>query len=143
VPRSVFKYTTANVNPTAAFPARRVTLRPYLALNLLTGSRSFSCYALIDSGADDCIFPAMFVQRLGLEFHSGRRYSFGGVGSSGQEAYFLDVDVDIVGVAMHTLSVGFSTSLDGRGHGLLGQNGFFERFSVRFDHKKGTFTIFG
>lgn len=85
----------------------------------------------------------MFAQRLGLEFQSGRRYAFGGVGSSGQEAYFLDVDLEVVGVGMHALSLGFSTSLDRRGHGLLGQNGFFERFSVRFDHKKGTFTIFG
>ena len=76
-------------------------------------------------------------------FRSGRRYAFGGVGSSGQEAYFHKVDLEIVGLAVQSLSVGFSTSLDGRGHGLLGQNGFFERFSVRFDHKKGTFTIFG
>jgi hypothetical protein len=65
------------------------------------------------------------------------------VGSSGQEAYFHKVDLEIIGLAVQSLSVGFSTSLDGRGHGLLGQNGFFERFSVRFDHKKGTFTVFG
>ena len=102
MPRRVFKYSTASVNPTPAFPARRTTLRPFLAVNLLSGPRSFSCYALIDSGADDCIYPATFAQRLGLEFRSGRRYAFGGVGSSGQEAFFLNIDLEIVGVAVQS-----------------------------------------
>jgi hypothetical protein len=142
VARREFRYSSASVNPTDAFPARRTTLRPYLALNLLNGSRLFSCYGLIDSGADDCIFPASFARQLGFELLSGRRYPFGGVGSQGQEAYFFEIEMEIVNIGRRMVSVGFTTSLDQRGHGLLGQNGFFDRFSVRFDHKKGTFTVY-
>jgi hypothetical protein len=111
-------------------------------LNLHSGQRSFSCYGLIDSGADDCIFPATFAGQLGFDFRLGRRYPFGGVGSRGHEAYFFDVQMEIIGVGTHTVSTGFTPALDLRGHGLLGQNGFFERFSVRFDHKKGTFIVY-
>jgi len=142
VARRIFKYSSASVNPTEAFPTRRKTLTPYLALNLVNGPRSFSCYGLVDSGADDCIFPASFGEQLGLELQSGRQYSFGGVGSESQEAYFFEIEMEVVGVGRCTISAGFSRSLDRRGHALLGQNGFFEQFSVRFDHKKAIFTVY-
>lgn len=140
--RHVFRYTTVDVRPTDAFPLRTSTVRPYLALNLFKGPSFFSTYGLIDSGADDCIFPASFAGLLGLNFRSGRRYPFGGVGVANNEAYFFDLEMEIIGVAVHDLAVGFTTALDGRGHGLLGQNGFFERFSVRFDHIKKTFAVY-
>ena len=72
--RYVLKYRAIAVNPNAAFPARLATLRPYVAINLFNGTRSFRSYALIDSGADDCIFPASFAAQLGLNYLNGRLY---------------------------------------------------------------------
>ncbi|MGH9742738.1 MAG: hypothetical protein ACRD51_10340 [Candidatus Acidiferrum sp.] len=117
-------------------------MRLYLAVSLFNGHASFPCYGLIDSGADDCIFPASFARYLGFELASGKTYRFGGVASLGQEAYFFDLEMVIAGIIPHKLAVGFTTSLDQRGHGLLGQNGFFDRFAIRFDHRKRSFSIY-
>jgi hypothetical protein len=142
VARYILKYSAASVCPSGAFPARTSTLRPYLAINLLTATKSFACYALIDSGADDCIFPASFAAQLGIDYLTGRHYPFGGVGKKDQDAYFFDVEMDIVGIIRYQLAIGFTTSLEQNGHGLLGQNGFFDRFSLGFHHPRGVFALY-
>jgi hypothetical protein len=102
----------------------------------------FPCYALIDSGADDCIFPASFGRQLGLDIQTGRHYPFGGAGSVNLDAYFFDIQIAIPGIRRsYNLAVGFTEALEPQGCGLLGQNGFFDRFSVRFNHSRGIITI--
>ena len=111
-------------------------------MKLLNGSAALACYALVDSGADECIFPASFAAQLGLNYLSGRHYPFGGVGKKDQEAYFFDVEMDIVGIVKYRQAIGFTASLEQNGHGLLGQNGFFDRFSLGFHHPRGVFAIY-
>jgi hypothetical protein len=102
---------------------------------------SFKCYALIDSGADDCVFPASFAKQLGLDIAKGRHYPFGGAADGNQDAYFFDLDIEIVGITTYSASVGFSLALEKWGHGLLGQNGFFDRFPLEFDLSRGIFAL--
>jgi len=98
------------------------------------------CYALIDSGADDCIFPASFGRQLGLDIATGRHYPFGGAGSNNLAAYFFDMQLGIPGIRKsYKVAIGFTEALEG--HGLLGQNGFFDRFSVRFNQARGMIII--
>ena len=123
------------------FPQRTSTLRPYLALNLINSFHSVRCYALIDSGADDSVFPASFAKQLGLDFAQGRHYPFGGAADGNQDAYFFDLDVEVVGITRYSASVGFSAALEKWGHGLLGQNGFFDRFPLEFDLPSGIFAL--
>jgi hypothetical protein len=137
----VFSYSHIPISTSPAFPDRRSTPRPYLALNLINGTRQFKCYALIDSGADDCIFPASFAVQLGLQIPSGRRYPYGGAGDGTQQAYFFDLEMEIVAVSKLTVPIGFSAALDKFGHGLLGQNGFFNQVDVGFNLAAGTFVL--
>jgi hypothetical protein len=44
-----------------------MALRPVLMLTLMNGPNRLSCYAIIDSGADHCVFPRSFMQPLGLD----------------------------------------------------------------------------
>lgn len=140
--RYVLKYRAIVVAPNAAFPARRTTQRPYVAIDLFNGTRSFRSYALIDSGADDCIFPASFARQLGLNYLAGRHYPFGGAGDGNQDAYFFDLELDIIDISRYAVPIGFSPSVEKFGHGVLGQNGFFDRFSLSFHLARGVFSIY-
>lgn len=136
-------YSQVSTPPTPAFPSRFTTPRPALPIVLSSGQLSWNCYAVIDSGADDCVFPLNFAARLGLNIASTNRiYSFGGVGSANQLAWFFEVTLSIPGTLLtFQASVGFTPSLDQAGFGLLGQNGFFDRFKVAFDLRAGLFYI--
>jgi len=39
------------------------------------------------------------------------------------------------------MPIGFTTALENAGIGLLGQNGFFDRFRIGFNLRKGIFTL--
>jgi hypothetical protein len=108
---------------------------------LSRAGRDFGCYAIVDSGADDCIFPSLFAAQLGLELSQGRSYVFSGAGSQGQRAYFFDIEIEIPGVLKYPLSVGFTEAMDASRAGLLGQNGFFDRLNVGFQLRDRTFTL--
>lgn len=139
--RFALNYSRETAIPSAAFPHRKLTPRPYLALNLIARPKSLRCYALIDSGADDNVFPSSFAEQLGLDVTKGRHYSFSGAGSVGQDAFFFEIDIEILGITRFSSPVGFSPALNKWGHGLLGQNGFFDRFPVEFDLPNGLFAL--
>lgn len=126
-------YSRIPVVPSLAFPDRRSTPRPLIALELLNGTNRLKCYGLIDSGADDCIFTASFAALLGLRIPNARSYRYGGAGSEDQEAYFFDLHVEIIAIGKLTLPIGFSPAMDKFGCGLLGQNGFFSQVAVSFN----------
>lgn len=139
--RYLVQYTAASVLPSQAFPNRNSTPRPVLAVILVNGNLIWPCYAIVDSGADDCVFPASFAARIGLNLASGRHYPFRGAGGGDQDAHFFDIQFVIPNVTRYRLAVGFTPALEGAGIGLLGQNGFFSRFRVGFNLRRGLFTL--
>jgi hypothetical protein len=110
----------------------RVALRPVLKLTIVAGQRQLSCYAVVDSGADHCVFPRQFLQTLGLDPLLAPSEPISGVGSSGISAHFFNLAIDLQGLVQFPVYVGFTTGLDEIGLGLLGQNGFFDRFHIHF-----------
>jgi hypothetical protein len=134
-------YFQSNCSPSPAFPNRRTTPRPLISVNLINGPFSIGCFALLDTGADDCIFPALFAEQLGLNYLTGRRYPFGAASAGIQYAYFFDLELEILGLPKYKLPVGFSPGLDQSGQPLLGQHGFFDRFSVNFDLPNNVFAV--
>lgn len=58
-----------------------------------------------------------------------------------QTAYFFDVRVTFANVISCRMPIGFSSALDRLGMGLLGQNGFFQRFEVSFDLPNNIFHL--
>ena len=113
-----------------------------LTVTLQSGNASWIARAIIDSGADDCVFPSSFAPNLGLNIASNTRtFVFGGAGSNNQIAYFFDLNVTFENVVSYKLPIGFSSALNSVGVGLLGQNGFFENFGVSFDLRNGIFSL--
>jgi hypothetical protein len=113
-----------------------------LSVLLQSDSGRWEGEAIVDSGADDCVFPASWASHLGLGLSGSTRiFTFGGAGSSSQVAYFFDLKATFENFVSYRLPVGFSAALDHVGFGLLGQNGFFERFRVTFDVASGFFHL--
>lgn len=108
-------------------------LKPIIPIKI-AASRDYVNYAaLIDSGADFCIFDAEVGEYLGIDIRSGIRQIFGGIQElHGAEAFLHPITVNIGGFDYKT-TVGFSYDIAKHGFGILGQKGFFDIFIVKFD----------
>ena len=111
-------------------------LKPIIPIGLTVGDKPFDYSALIDSGADFCIFDASIGEALELIVKGGKKINFGGIQEVGaSEAFLHDVTI-VVGGFRHKTTVGFSYDIAKDGYGILGQKGFFDLFSVKFDLRK-------
>ncbi|HEX9722007.1 MAG TPA: hypothetical protein VGA53_01960 [Candidatus Paceibacterota bacterium] len=111
-------------------------LKPIIPIGLTVGGESFDYAALIDSGADFCIFEAGIGEALEVDVVSGRKIVFSGIQEAGgAQAYLHEVTI-VVGGWEYKTTVGFSYDIGGDGYGILGQKGFFDMFAVKFDYLK-------
>jgi len=111
-------------------------LKPIIPIKVLVTAKEVEYAALIDSGADFCIFDAEIGEYLGLNIKEGVKISFGGIQErGGAEAFLHEVNLNIGGWNYET-NVGFSYDVAKHGFGILGQKGFFDIFTVKFDYQK-------
>lgn len=114
--------------------------RPIVQIEVLgpAGRRAFD--ALIDSGADVSLFNAQVAELLGLDLSKAKVRNFLGI-SGGIEARTLEnVEIQIEGIDTPvTIPVSFVQS-DSVGL-LLGQEGFFDTFRIKFEKDHNTFEI--
>ena len=125
-------YTEIPVPPSEAFPNENKRYIPTLLTTLeYQGLISpFWFHSVIDSGADNCIFPAIYGRRLNIQVETGKRYPYFGATGSGL-AYFHQVKVLVeVDKKPYLFSgyCGFTDGLSELGVGLLGRHGFFDLF---------------
>jgi hypothetical protein len=103
--------------------------------------------ALIDSGADDCLFPGSLAGLLGITIPNQNSYVFCGTAANSQLAFFENINVGILdwqtGRVILTFDVyaGFCDTLEHTGMGLLGQNGFFSLYKITINHRGGYLEI--
>jgi predicted aspartyl protease len=98
--------------------------------------KSIKYAALIDSGADFCIFDAEIGDYLNIDIKSGQKEIFGGIQDrGGATAYLHKIEIEIGGWK-YKATVTFSYDIAERGYGIFGQKGFFDIFSVKFDYLK-------
>ena len=108
-------------------------LKPIIPLEIEYNKQSLGYAALIDSGADFCIFDAEIGEYLGIDIKSGKREIFGGIQESVPAEAFLHRVIVSIGGWPHEVTVGFSHDIAKHGFGILGQRGFFDIFIVKFD----------
>ena len=108
-------------------------LRPVIPIDVTVGNLTGSYAALIDSGADFCIFDGSFGEALGLDVRSGRILEFSGVQANQPSKAFLHEITISVGGSARKILAGFSYDIAPSGYGLLGQKGFFDIFTVKLD----------
>jgi hypothetical protein len=130
-----FKYKKLSFNSTSEFFGKSV-LKPIIPIELISDTKRIKYGALIDSGADFCIFEAEVGEYLGFDVKSGLKEPFGGIQDrAGSFCYMHEVKISVGGWEYNT-TVGFSYDIAKHGFGILGQKGFFNLFSIKFDYKK-------
>jgi Aspartyl protease len=87
--------------------------------------------ALVDSGADDCLFPLEVAQFLGLPLKRDAVHRYGGIGEGSIAATFGAVTLEVGKWTLWDFYVGFSESPSVVP--ILGQNGFFSKFEITFN----------
>ena len=112
--------------------------RPIVRIVVSRNNREVPYYALIDSGADMNLMHAELAPLLGIELEAGERQEIGGIVDGERSAIYIhSVTLQIDDQQHENVRVGFMPSLSKTGHGLLGQYGFFDLYTVKFDLPKG------
>lgn len=111
-------------------------IRPVIPIQLDTPKGKIEYLALIDSGADYCLFHASIGELMGIKIKSGKTLTFRGTSGAIQKAYFHRITFKISNENCTTI-VGFSYDLEKLAFGLLGQDGFFDKWIVKFDYHLG------
>lgn len=89
--------------------------------------------AVVDSGSPWCMFPTACADYLGIGVTEGIESIVGGILKGGTEPiYFHTVRIQVASNWCISVKAGFTRRLVVAG--ILGRNGFFDNFRVRFDH---------
>ena len=117
------------------FSDKKSAIRPVIQIDFENKNYSFGYFVLIDSGADYCIFHALVGEQLGLDIKSGIPLKFYGTSGQPQKAYFHKIKFKIGGIS-HECLVGFSYDMEQLAYGILGQDGFFDKWIIKFEYQK-------
>jgi hypothetical protein len=107
---------------------------PVIPVTLRNGSTTVECQALIDSGATYNLFHASLAHTLGVDGTNGRKRQFTGISDKIINGYEATIEIRI-GDMFYPVPVYFSDDLNPNAKNMLGQIGFFDRFTVEFEGK--------
>lgn len=110
-------------------------LRPVIPIELRYGHRSVPYEVLVDSGADINIFDAEIGVLAGIDVEGGKPCTLGGVTGAVENFYMHTVTLAVSGTTFRA-TVGFLPGMTRFGYGVVGQKGFFDIFTVKFDFLK-------
>ena len=108
--------------------------RPIIPLIIKSDTYFILYHGLIDSGADHCIFSLEIARELGLKLPIKNKTKFIGISKDEVRGYWGEIDIKI-GDVIYATEVIFAEISD-FGHGILGQQGFFDHFDVRLSYRK-------
>lgn len=113
--------------------------RPYLPVTIVNPAtnKRLSVFALIDTGADECAFPASFAPLLGHDLQAGQQKKVS-TGNGTTMAYGHTTRLEISGFETQEVVVDFMPNLL---IPLLGVRSFLSNFILTIDYPKKTFTL--
>ena len=119
--------------------AHGVTTRPIIPIQMgLTEQSATRGYlALIDSGADICLFSPEVALEIGIkDVTKGPKSSVSGVVAGAKSDYYMHRVVIKIGGWPFAMDVAFMPDFTRLGYGILGEKGFFENFIVKLNLRK-------
>jgi len=109
--------------------------RPLIPIRLIgrPGFRPLDTLALLDSGADRCVFPEGFAVRLGLDLSAGIIVPLKGATGGELSARIVPVTVELVGLAFDCHAAFTSGAIP---YSFIGREGIFEssKWGFRIGH---------
>lgn len=107
--------------------------RPIIEI-IIKSKNNFAIYpVLIDSGADYCIFNIELAEALEIKL-TKKRTGFRGVGKEKIKGFWGEVEIKIGNYSYQTKAI--FAEISQFGHGILGQQGFFDHFDVNLSYQK-------
>lgn len=116
--------------------------RPYIPIRLIGLNGVWEGYGLIDSGADRSLFNTQIAEKIGLNLNEVATEDFGGIEGGGIEAKLHKLRLQVIGMDMDNdieIIAGFVGSSGVAA--ILGQDGFFDAFRIKFERDNGAFEI--
>jgi len=107
-------------------------LRPVIPVEIIHNGTGVSYEVLVDSGADLCIFDAQVGEILGIDVEKGEKNLVSGVTGSPEPYYVHPITIKVGGWS-YKIKAGFKPNTSRLNYGVVGQNGFFDIFVVKFD----------
>jgi hypothetical protein len=94
--------------------------------------------ALVDSGAASSIFDAQFCEILGIHDleEDGQKLVFEGVSGHQLIGYRHEVTIEVGGHSFASMPIAFSRGMLDNAVNILGEQGFFELFPIKFTYSK-------
>ena len=140
--KQVYPYSLFPIAASEPYPRGTTAHRPIVFANVTASNgRCAETAVLLDSGADNCLFPLGLAVYLQLDVESMPREFTGGVGSESNVTYYDHLRIDLGKGIEFSAYVGFTEGMDAMAIGLLGQAGFFDRYNVEFRNAEGIFTV--
>ena len=75
-----FGYKKVPAPPSEAFPKRAYSYYPLIPIGIEYKGNTTGYEALVDSGADWNVFPAVLGEVIGIDVPTGKKQEFGGIG---------------------------------------------------------------
>ena len=124
----------------SADPRKKWASRPMIQIMLFGPSGSITVWALIDSGADKCLFHSALGKEIGLVIEKGEKEDFSGIEGEKITAYLHQIQLQVVGIDEKAeIAAGFT---DAKGvFAILGQEGFFDAFRIKFEKNHNAIEI--
>ena len=130
-----FKYRRINLKD--PFSNKNYILRPIIPVSLQYKNKSIHYEALIDTGADFCIFPIELADTLGIKLNPDRIIYFSGIEGQPVKGIIANI-ISRIGEINISINIVFAESGSTR---VLGQRGFFDHFDVKLNYHKQTIEI--
>lgn len=121
-------------------PNKKWITRPIIPVTLFSHKQNIRVYALIDSGADKCLFNAEIAEVLDMDLVKGEAEPFGGIEGGRIVAYLHKIQLQVIGIDNKIEIVADFTSALGIVP-ILGQDGFFDNFRIKFEKDHNTVEI--
>ncbi len=110
-------------------------LRPVIPIEISYKHLTVPYEALVDSGADFCIFSAQIGEILEINIEKGEKFDVRGITGKSESYYVHSVTINVGGWD-YKIKAGFMPNIGQFSYGVVGQKGFFDIFTVKFDLAK-------
>ncbi|KKT79272.1 MAG: hypothetical protein UW76_C0030G0008 [Parcubacteria group bacterium GW2011_GWF2_44_8b] len=113
--------------------------RPVVDVELYGPQKVTKTIALVDSGADYCLFNIEFAKEIGVEIGKCEKSRTIGVEGGSKEIFITEIELQVKNLNKVKILVGF---IDSRSvTGLIGQIGFFDKHRIKFERDHDAFEI--
>ena len=113
--------------------------RPVVDVEIFGPKKGINTFALLDSGADNCLFHLEYAKEIGIDLNKCKKSITVGVEGGKIKIYLTEIEIKVKGLEKIKVPVGFIKS--NSVNGLLGQIGFFDLNRIKFERDHNTFEI--